>query len=357
MKKQALRLDRDGAARRLRSVPLLRAFWIQPFLRFFQERGVPVEKHLKDARLPASLVETSELPCPSLSIYELIDKLVRGAGVSDVGLKVGAKTRIRSLGRFGHEVANAATLGDAIRTASRLMPAVHTGRRLSLSWYGPEAQLSSRLDEAQASPAPWEDQFVLLLMVDLVRMAAGPGWRPKAVAVPTRGFESLRDCQALSNAKLIRGADGATVVFPRALLGQPLVHGAPVSVSESGVNRRFDAGPLPTDLTSSLQAALECLMIGGHTDLDSAVRVVDTSRRTLQRCLRAVGDTFSQVLARTRLAQARRLLGEPSLNVIDVAFELGYSDHSHFTKAFRAWTGFTPRAYRNGGDGSSFVST
>ena len=235
----------------MRPVPLVRAFWIQPFLHFFQERGAPVEKHLEDAKLPARLVEPSDLPCPSLPIYGLIDKLVREGGVSDVGLKVGARTRIRSLGGFGHEVANAATLGDAIRTARRLMPAVHTGRRLSLSWYGPEAQLSSQLDEAQASPAPWEDQFVLLLMIDLVRMAAGLEWCPKAVAVPAQGFESPRDCQALSNSKLIRGVDGAIVVFPRALLSQALVHGAPVSVSESGVKRRFDATPLPTELTSS----------------------------------------------------------------------------------------------------------
>ena len=332
----------------MHSIPLVRSLWGQPFLDFFREIGAPVDERLEDSKLPAELEETPERPCPSRPLYDLIDRLVDDAGVSDVGLKVGARTRIRSLGGFGHEVANAATLGNAIRTAQRLMPAVHTGRALTLSCDGPRARLSSRLDEAQLSPSPWDDHFVLWLMIDLVGMAAGRGWRPEAVAIQTPEFNGLRDCAPLANARIRCGADNTMVTFPRALLRQPLTSGrAAVSVSESSNHGRFDATPLPTEFTPSLQAVLECLVAGDSSDLATASAIVGTSRRTLQRQLHASGDTFSAVLARARLDRARGLLDETSFRVIDIAFEVGYSDHAHFTKAFRRWMGVTPQAYRS----------
>jgi AraC-like DNA-binding protein len=32
--------------------------------------------------------------------------------------------------------------------------------------------------------------------------------------------------------------------------------------------------------------------------------------------------------------------------VLDIALDLGYSDHAHFTRAFRRWTGMPPREFR-----------
>jgi hypothetical protein len=41
-----------------------------------------------------AVAEAPERPCPSRPLYGLIDRLADDAGVSDVGLKVGARTRI-----------------------------------------------------------------------------------------------------------------------------------------------------------------------------------------------------------------------------------------------------------------------
>jgi AraC family transcriptional regulator len=66
------------------------------------------------------------------------------------------------------------------------------------------------------------------------------------------------------------------------------------------------------------------------------------------------GDLFRQstgmsphryVLVR-RIERARELLRNPSLNVLDVALQTGFSDQSHFTKVFRRIVGMTPSQYR-----------
>ena len=70
------------------------------------------------------------------------------------------------------------------------------------------------------------------------------------------------------------------------------------------------------------------------------------SVRSFQRRLEDEGVNYSQLIDWVRLDRATRLLDAPGARVIDVALEVGYSDPAHFTRAFRRWTGVTPRQFR-----------
>ena len=68
--------------------------------------------------------------------------------------------------------------------------------------------------------------------------------------------------------------------------------------------------------------------------------------RTLQRRLKDHGQSYSELVEAIRSERACRLLEEPQMRVADVAKALGYTDPSSFSRAFRRWTGISPRAYR-----------
>jgi AraC family transcriptional regulator len=51
-------------------------------------------------------------------------------------------------------------------------------------------------------------------------------------------------------------------------------------------------------------------------------------------------------LAHLRQTRAQTLLAETDLSVTDISQRVGYGSSSHFTKAFRQATGFTPRGFR-----------
>ena len=52
--------------------------------------------------------------------------------------------------------------------------------------------------------------------------------------------------------------------------------------------------------------------------------------------------TFRSLLRDVRMSLAQRHLDEDRYNVTEVAFMLGYSDQSTFTRAFRRWHGVSP---------------
>jgi AraC-like DNA-binding protein len=70
------------------------------------------------------------------------------------------------------------------------------------------------------------------------------------------------------------------------------------------------------------------------------------SERTLRRRLAEAGTTFEDVVRSSRIALAVELLRDPHTALVDVAFQLGYSEQSAFQRAFKGWFGLSPGALR-----------
>ena len=62
---------------------------------------------------------------------------------------------------------------------------------------------------------------------------------------------------------------------------------------------------------------------------------------------KTTGLTPHQFITQRRIEQAKLLLAQSNLPIIDVAARVGFVDQSHFTTTFRKCTSMTPRIYRN----------
>jgi AraC-like DNA-binding protein len=56
--------------------------------------------------------------------------------------------------------------------------------------------------------------------------------------------------------------------------------------------------------------------------------------------------TFEELVDEYRRDRACRLLTRADHSILEIAYSLGYSDPAHFTRAFKRWTGGSPRSYR-----------
>ncbi len=97
----------------------------------------------------------------------------------------------------------------------------------------------------------------------------------------------------------------------------------------------------------SAENAIRTLIAHDETPrIDLVADIVGISARTLQRLLADAGTSFTMLLERSRLAAAADALKRTDAKVVDIALDLGYSEHAHFSRAFRRWMGLAPRDYR-----------
>lgn len=68
--------------------------------------------------------------------------------------------------------------------------------------------------------------------------------------------------------------------------------------------------------------------------------------RELRRRLKSENQTFQHLLEEHRRVTAEELLSTTKLQIADIAEQLGYSESACFTRAFKRWTGKSPKQYR-----------
>jgi AraC-like DNA-binding protein len=86
----------------------------------------------------------------------------------------------------------------------------------------------------------------------------------------------------------------------------------------------------------------------GDASMDTVAEKMAMSRQTLFRRLKAEETTFEKILDELRHRLALDYLGTKKVSVNETAYLVGFSDPAAFSRAFKRWTGTSPRAFRAG---------
>ncbi|HUR83476.1 MAG TPA: AraC family transcriptional regulator ligand-binding domain-containing protein [Thermoanaerobaculia bacterium] len=143
---------------------------------------------------------------------------------------------------------------------------------------------------------------------------------------------------------IVFGSDRNAVLFDGAFFA--LASQAPASRAIDIVKARAES-LLQRDAGSTRERVEELLASALHTadvHVDSVAGRLGVGRHTLFRKLKAEGVTFKQVLDELRRKLAVQYLGEKKLAVGETAYLLGFSDPAAFSRAYKRWTGHSPRA-------------
>jgi AraC-like DNA-binding protein len=96
-----------------------------------------------------------------------------------------------------------------------------------------------------------------------------------------------------------------------------------------------------------VEAQIAPILHTGEASMATVAKALGASRQTLFRRLRDEGTTFEQVLDGLRQRLARDYLAGERVSVEEAAYLTGFSDATAFARAFKRWTGVTPKAFRS----------
>jgi len=325
-----------------------RASSLGPIAGFVREQGGSIARVFRQADLPLQIIEAPETLVPLKEQFRLLHRAARETGDPEFGARLGQNVRVQNLGAFGSWVSAAHDLDGALaRSGQGLNAMLQSSTMLKLERFGPTARWSVELLEPASEGRYQHELLALCYMLDILRFYAGQQWSPDIVltAGPKGAHKGV--LERLYKAVVLSGQRVPAIQFDWCIL--TCVRPFRLATAD-GVLPPVCKGepPIPgkSDDLGAIAAIAALSLLNGYPRLDWVASKLGVTRRSLQRRLADRGTTFMQLVERIISERAKTLVAEPGESLTAIAFQLGYSDIAHFSRAFRKWTGVSPSVYR-----------
>ncbi|WP_424360081.1 AraC family transcriptional regulator ligand-binding domain-containing protein [Methylocystis parvus] len=302
-----------------------------------ERAGGSVARIFRKAELPLRLIETPDQLILLKDQLAVVEYAARELDDETLPLVLSMQAGVRGLGAFGDRVRAAPTLKDAIeRCNSGMCAMLQSATHMRLEISGELASWTYFVSDAAVLGRGKNELLAFGYMSEtLETFGAGAPLRAELPSPPAARakLEDMLGCD------IVRG-DTARLVFASAHLarGNPFCAGTDAPL----------AGDVPPacDFVGGVEHLLRLGLLDGLPTMDFVGARLGLSPRSLQRRLAEAGARFEVIRRRVLLERAVALLADPRRPITQVAFELGYSDPAHFSRAFLGMTGLSPRIWR-----------
>lgn len=270
-----------------------------------------------------------------VALYELA---ARRTGESTIGLRVGASADLKAFDLLGYLIANSATVHDALANAARYLPLWTDGAVLQMIVDGATVHVIwEYLD-----PAIVECRQDCEMSVNtVIRIARGVS--PREVHFRHSAPRDLGEHRRRLRAPVRFNMRTNQIIFETTAL-RTRVPGADIRLGallEAVAHERLGERPASGSIVDRARVSIR-----RSSRLFDVARDLGLSPRSMERRLRAHGQSFRALRALVRKEMAEQYLRDSGLGLGDIARRLGYATVAEFHRAFRAWTGMTPGQFR-----------
>lgn len=329
-------------------IPTSLSVRLHPFFSLLDEMGVHYWDDLTPAGVPWTALERPDVRYSLPAAYRLLDRYERAEGVDDLAFRGAARERFDTIEPgIRTQFSSACTLMVALSRYVFLVRR-YNGRAAGLA-LGPRfcwLKVSTTKRVASETWNRYSDFSNLTVPLSIVREALGRSWNPPHIRLQTRAPISRVVRDAFPNSELRTGAPFTGFSIP---LRQMSWRMRPLELRDPRAKQSLMSPPATTptaEIGPFLAEMIAPLLADRPVTVDLAAELASTSVRSLQRRLCTEGTSWRDVLTQARFDHAARLLRETDCPVLEIALELGYSDPSHFARAFRRIAGESPSAYR-----------
>jgi AraC-like DNA-binding protein len=314
--------------------------------RVLRDLGLDPRSCIAEAGLDPEVFGCPQNAVPVEDLGRLFDLAGARAGCSHVGLLIGGRSGLDSMGRIGLLARHSPNVRTALRSFTRFMHLRDTAAVAYLEVSGGTACLGYELHRAGIEGADQICDTALAIGMSAVRALCGPAWRPSQVLFAHRAPADRRPHQSAFRAPLCFDAGRSALLFPATWLERSTDGANPMLFRALGERLRDLETLTGGDLVSDLRRILRVALVSGGGSVEEISERIGLHRRTLNRRLAARGTSLHALVEETRFEIARQLLENTRMPLGEIAATLGYAKASAFTRAFCRWSGRAPSRWR-----------
>lgn len=325
------------------------------FLGFLERQGHPLADVCRAADIDPAIVQQPNSRVPASFMERLWALGERLTGDPDVGLHSAESYNPGALSIVGYVVLSCRTAREALDRLTRYAPLLNEGLKVDLLEQDGRATCRFRAVSELDSYLHRDSRQVMETLaagtvVTLQRLATGPV-TPIAITFRHRAPASLVEHHRILGPAIRFEQAEDTVVYSSTALETPFISADPalLEVFEGDARRRLEALATRGGVSGRVLTLLAARVRGAVPPLSEVASELAMSERSIQRSLSEEQTSYRQLVDDVRKSLAIEHLSRPGTSATDVAFLLGFSEPSAFTRAFRRWTGTAPTEFRAAG--------
>jgi AraC-like DNA-binding protein len=245
---------------------------------------------------------------------------------------------------------NSATVGDALSNLGRYGNLCHDILRPVLSVQEDTAVLALEGDASQVLDYRNFVETHLSYHYSLICRLAGEKINLDSVHFVHPAPANTTEHEHIFGVPILFNQKESKLVFNKRYLDIPIQVANPELLRsiEQHAQRLQEEIYRPDTFSARVERSIMKAFSTGRTDIDAVSKHLAMSKRSLQNRLKDEGTKYQDLLDGVKKKQAQYFLGQTDMSIVHIAFFLGYSEQSAFNRAFKKWTGCTPREYRLG---------
>lgn len=265
----------------------------------------------------------------------------------EFGVRAGQAYRLRQAGLIGYIVRFSSTLQGALLRLERYGRVFTEAVEFRLQERHPEVALT-RAHPTLGPGGPLAESHRLAVVLQASREMTGVDVVPVKVNFTYDEPSTVAAHRRHFRCPLHFGARTASIVFRRSDLDLTIAGGDETLADYlSNYAEQVLSSLVRGDtVRQRVHASIWSLLADGAPTLAQVAAALRWSPRTLQRHLAAEGTSLQAEVEAIRKRMALAALRDRSTPIDDVSFLLGYAEPSTFYRAFKRWTGTTPRRFR-----------
>jgi AraC-like DNA-binding protein len=301
--------------------------------------------------LPLKLRENPGCYVATKLNWSFVGRMARQEDIEDLGLRVGYEAGVSLFGRSLYaRLDRSPTLAHALQAFCEQATRESSGMTCWVQANEAEVEVHLRKTFGPTTRGYRQTEWLgLMAMVTVIQLFLGQDWEPASISLRSVGPVPDLARELFPNTTFVTGQPRVFISFPREALSRsrhPILGSPRFEQPDGWGPELFDEAPAE-GLFGALAQSLEPYLADGYPDVTLGARIADMSVRTLQRRLNLLGVSYSTVVDEARFRVASKMLARTDAPSNEVAKAVGYSDASHFARAFRRLTGLSPREYRS----------
>lgn len=260
------------------------------------------------------------------------------------GLAVGECARPNNINVVAYLVMSSPTLREALEKVKKFRRLISDGGYVDYIPKPKESWVIYKANEASLEFSYHQIEAVLVVIFRFANLTSQGDWTPVRVMFEHQACSDSKVHERIFGCPVIFGAEANAIVFDDVLLDQPLLQASEeLGRMHEGYAEQLLAKLDKQTWSKKVATLLEQSLARGPISRDIIASHMALSERSLQRKLKEEGTSFQEILDEVRLSLAERYLKDAELSLQDIATLLGFSEVSTFHRAFKRWTGRSPR--------------